>query len=90
MKGIEFVEHWYAVREIPPHVTRLYQLLLGLIWVKGILVVPAHYVGRRGSVVDQACVRGYVTVNELPRRIPVAVLEKIDTMIGTAPRWIYA
>jgi len=90
LRGIEFVEHWYAFREIPPHVTRLYQLLLGLIWVKGVLVLPAHHVGRQGSVVNQARVRGYVTVNELPRRLPVAVLEKIDAMIGTAPRWIYA
>ncbi len=90
MKGIEFVEHWYAVREIPLHVTRLYQLLLGLIWVKGILVLPARSGGRQGSVVNQARLRGYVTINELPRRLPVTVLEKIDALIGTAPRWIYA
>ncbi len=90
LKGIEFVEHWYTVQEIPPHVTRLYQLLLGLIWVKGFLVLPARYVGRQGSVVNQARVRGYVTVNELPRRLPVTILERIDAMMGTAPRWIYA
>jgi hypothetical protein len=89
-KGIEFVKQLYAAREIPPQVTRLYQLLLGLIWVKGVMTVPAGQVDREGSVVNQARLRGCVIVNEQPRRIPAAVQHKIDAMIGKAPRWIYA
>ena len=89
-KGIEFVEQWYAAREIPSQVTRMYRLLHGLIWVKGIMTVPAGQVDREGSVVNQARLKEYVMANEQPRRIPAAVQHKIDAMIGTAPRWIYA
>jgi len=90
LKGIEFAEKWYAAREIPSHVTRLYQLLLGLIWMWGIMTVPAKQVDQKNSVVNRACARGYVNVDERPRRIPEEVQHKIGAMIDEAPRWIYA
>jgi len=90
VKGVEFAEHWYAARRIPPHMSRLYQLLLGLIWMRGIMTVPVGLVDRKDSVVNQARLQGYVTIEERPRWIPAAVQHRIGAMIGEAPRWIYA
>ena len=90
LRGIEFAEKWYAAREIPPNVTRLYQLLLGLIWMRGTMTVPAKQVDQKNSVVNRASSRGYVYIDERPRRIPEAIQHKIHAMIGEAPRWIYA
>jgi hypothetical protein len=90
VKGVEFAEHWYAARRIPPHMSKLYQLLLGLIWMRGIITVPARLVNRQDSVVNQARLQGYVTIEERPHWIPTAVQHRIGAMIGDAPRWIYA
>ncbi len=90
LKGIQFAKQWYAARRIPPRVTRLYQLLLGLIWMKGIMTVPAKQVNQKNSVVNRARVRGYVIIDEKPRRIPEAIKHEIGVIIGKAPRWIYA
>jgi adenylate kinase len=71
-------------------VTRLYQLLLGLIWTRGIMTVPAKQVNQKDSVLNRAHARGYVNIDERPRKIPEAVQHKIGAIIGKAPRWIYA
>ena len=86
LKGIEFAEKWYAAQEISPRVTRLYQLLLGLIWMRGTMTVSVKQVGHEDSVVNRARLRGYVIIDERPRRIP----EDVQHKIGEAPRWIYA
>jgi hypothetical protein len=90
LKGIEFAEKWYTAQEIPPHVTRLYRLLLGLIWMRGTMTVPARQVDHEDSVVNLDRSRGYVNIDERPHRIPEEVQHKIGAMIGKAPRWIYA
>ena len=90
LKGIQFAKQWYAARRIPPRVTRLYQLLLGLIWMKGIMTVPAKQVNQKDSVVNRARVRGFVIIDERPHRIPEAIQHEIGSIIGKAPRWIYA
>jgi len=90
LMGIEFAEKWYAVIQIPPRLTRIYQLLLGLIWMRGTMTVPANQVENEGSVVSQASSRGYVKIYDRPIRPSEAIQKKIREMIGEAPRWIYA
>jgi hypothetical protein len=90
LKGIEFAEKWYAVRQIPPRLTRLYQLLLGLIWMRGTGTVPAKQVEDETSVISVASSRGYVKIYERHVRPSETIQQKTLEMIGEAPRWIYA
>ncbi len=90
LKGIEFAEKWYAVSQIPPRLTRLYQLLLGLIWMRGTMTVSAKQVDDEASVVRQASSKGYVKIYERPVRPSESIHQKTVEMIGEAPRWIYA
>jgi hypothetical protein len=90
LMGIEFSEKWYTVNQIPPRLTRIYQLLLGLIWMRGTMTVPAKQVEDETSVVSQASSKGYVKIYDRPIRPSEAIQKKIHEMIGEPPRWIYA
>jgi len=91
MKGTEFVEKRYTTEHVPPHLTRLYQFLLHLIWMRG-TTTTTH--AQRGSyshtVLTRAISNGYVEVFNQPIRPSETIHNKISAMIGEAPRWIYA
>lgn len=91
MKGFVFAERWYCAEHIPTHIVRLYQLLLKLIRMKGIMALGlAKRMGYGEKVIDQALSSGYVEVVGRPSGLPDSVRDKIVEMIGEAPREIYA
>ena len=91
MKGLKFVENWYTARHIPYHLTRLYQLLLKLIWMKGNMTTTlATRSGYGNEVVQRASAEGHVTISNTRSRPSEAIQNTIDAMIGSAPREIYA
>jgi hypothetical protein len=91
MKGIAFVEEWYMAEHIPSNLTRVYQLLLKLIQMKGTMTTNlTNRLGYTDEVLKLATSRDYVTVNNRPTKPSGAVHNKISKMIGEAPRDIYA
>jgi hypothetical protein len=91
MKGVQFVEKWYTAVHIPSHLTRLYQLLLRLIWMKGTMTTShAQRKGYNNDVVKLAGSKRYVEIGNRPHNPSEAIQNKIITIIGKAPRWIYA
>jgi len=91
MKGIEFVERWYHAVHVPAELTKLYQLLLKLIWMKGVMEARlAQKLGFSALCIGLAESNDYVKITRIPVRPPEEVQRKIADMIGKAPRWIYA
>jgi len=91
MKGIEFVEKWHTAERLPSRITKLYQLFLRLIWMRGIMPVDlARWLGYSEEVLEQATSSRYVEMIERPNELPEEVQNKIEAMIGEAPREIYA
>jgi hypothetical protein len=91
LKGLRFAEKWYPVEHIPPHIARLYQLLLKLIRVRGVMAVSlAKRMGYGEKVIDQALSTGCVEIWGRPSSLPESVRDKILEMIGEAPREVYA
>ena len=91
MKGFEFAEKLYEAEDISPRMTRRYQFLLWLIWMKGIL--PFHFLRRIGyseNLIAQALSRGYVEKVVRPQRLPKELQQRITAMIGKAPKKSYA
>ena len=91
MKGLRFAEKWYHVEHVPSHIARLYQLLLKLIRVRGVMAVNlAKRMGYGEKVIDQALSTSCVEIMGRPTRLPENVRDKIMEMIGEAPREFYA
>jgi hypothetical protein len=63
LKGLRFAEELYPVEHIPSHIARLYQLLLKLIRVRGVMAVSlAKRMGYGEKVIDQALSTGCVEI----------------------------
>jgi hypothetical protein len=88
---VKFVEKWYPAKHLPSHLTRLYQFLLRLIWMRGtITTIHAQRLGYNTNVVKMVSSNGYMEIHNKPDRPSEVIQHKIITMIGKAPRWIYA
>ena len=91
IKGLKFVEKWYTTKHIPSNLTRLYQLLLKLIWMKGTITTSyAQRLGYNNNVLKLAISRDYVETHKKSIKPPVTIQNKIHEMIGEAPGWFYA
>ena len=91
LEGARFIEKWYLSEHIPFHLTRLYQFLLGLIWMRGTMTTDqAQRLGYNAKLVQLASSNGYVKIHNTPQRPSIAIQNKIIVMIGEAPRRIYA
>ena len=91
MKGIRFVEKWYTAEHIPSHLTKLYRLLLRLIWMKGTMTTNlARRLGYSNNVLKLASSGSYVEIHNRILRLSEAIQNKVVAMIGEAPRRIYA
>ena len=90
MKGIQFAHEWYYRAYIPPQVVGLYQLLLRLIWVRGIMVLHHSLrLTKWGEIMNRALSEGYIKIVEKPRLSSEEIRDRIEQMIGKAPREIY-
>jgi len=91
IKGIKFTKEWYYRAHIHLPIARLYQLLLRLIWMRGIIVL--HHplrLTKWGKIMNQALSEGYVKIVEKTHLSSEGIRERIKQMIGDAPRDIYA
>ena len=90
IKGIKFAHEWYFKAYIPPHVVGLYQLILRLIWMRGIIVLHHSLKSTQwGEIMNQALSEGYVKIVENSYIFSEKIRDIIEQMIGKAPREIY-
>ena len=90
VKGIQFTEKWFHAEHVPANLTKLYQLLLKLIWMKGLMEVRlAQRLGFSSLCVGRAVSARYVKVSKIPIMPEKDVQQKIAEIIGKPPRRIY-
>ena len=87
-RGLDFVEVWFgAPRCVPPNLTRMYQLLLHLVTMKGVVPVRlAFSIGYNSRIIGQAVRRGYVELSSAPQKVSRETADRIAKMIGEPPR----
>lgn len=87
-EGLEFLEKWFKTQErVPPNLTKLYQLLLHMVTMKGTVPVSlALKLGYNSKLINEATSRGYVELSLVPKRPSEEVLKCIKGIIGKPPR----
>jgi hypothetical protein len=90
-KGLEFLETWFGTMKcVPPNLTKLYQLLLHMVTMKGMVpVYLALRIGYSSKVIDEAVTKGYVESSHVPKKPSEEVLKRIREIIGKPPREMY-
>ena len=87
MRGLDFVDVWFgAPRRVPPDLTRLYQLLLNIITMKGTMPVRSlMQMGYPVNVLKIAIRKRYVKMHYAPRKVSEEVMKRILDIVGEAP-----
>lgn|GEM_PF-1287247 len=90
-KGFEFVEKWFHTEgRIPPHLARLYQLLLQLVSFRGIMSIRlALKSGYHRRIINEVVSNEYAVLTQTPRNPPKEVQRRIKEMVGEPPKEIY-
>ncbi len=90
-KGLEFIETWfYTPRCIPSNLTKLYQLLLHMVTMKG--TVPIYLTRRMGyssKLIGEAVSRGFVELSLVPKNPSDEVTKYIREIIGKPPQKMF-
>ena len=90
-KVVEFVERWFHTEgRVPPHLTKLYQLLLRMVSFGG--VISLHLALRSGydrGLISEAVSKEYVVLTQAPRKPSKEVQGRIKEMVGEPPGEIY-
>ncbi|MDI6904244.1 MAG: hypothetical protein QMD13_01955 [Candidatus Bathyarchaeia archaeon] len=92
VKGLEFLDTWFGTLEcIPPNLTKLYQLLLHMVTLKGTIpVYLAIKLGYTGKLIYKAATKGYVELSLSPKKPSEEVLKRVKKIIGKPPREMVA
>lgn len=87
VEGLEFVEAWFGTSKcVPSSLTRLYQLLLHMVTMKGTLpVYSALKIGYTSKLIGQAVSKKFVELSLVPRRPSEEVLQRIRELVGKPP-----
>lgn len=90
-KGVEFVEKWFHTEgRVPPHLTKLYQLLLRMVSFRGVISMRlALRSGYSREVIQKAVSNEYVVLTQMPRKPPKEAQRRITEMVGEPPGEIY-
>jgi len=88
---LEFVETWFGTQKcVPPNFTKLYQLLLHLVTMNGMVpVYLALRLGYTSKLIGEAVSKGFVELSLVPRRPSEEVLGCIREIIGNPPRQMF-
>lgn len=80
VEGLRFVKVWFEVPKcVPPDLTKLYQLLLHMVTMKGVIpVYLAHRMGYTDKLIDEAVAKGYVELRPVPKKPAEEVLKNIE------------
>lgn len=87
-EGLDFIATWFGSPKcVPPNLTRLYQLLLHAVTMKGTISVQlASKIGYSGTVIKEAVKRRYVGLSSAPEKASKEVLDRIREIIGEPSR----
>ena len=90
-KGVEFVEKWFHTEgRVPPHLTKLYQLLLRMVSFRGVITMRlALRSGYDRRVISEAVSKEHVVLTQTPRKPPKEAQRLIKEMVGESPGEIY-
>lgn len=88
IKGLRFLETWFgAPKCVPPNLTKLYQLTLHMVTMKGVMpTYLAHRTGYTGKLINEAVRKGYLELSFVPKKPSEEALRKIKEIIGKPPR----
>ena len=91
IEGLKFLEIWFGAQKcVPPNLTKLYQLLLHMVTMKGTVpVYLALKIGYTIKVIDEAVTKGYVESSPIPKKPSKEILKRIREIIGKPPREMY-
>lgn len=83
-EGLDFIAAWFgSPKSVPPNLTRLYQLLLHAVTMKGTIPVQlALKIGYSSIVIREAVKRRYVELASVPERASKEVLDRVREIIG--------
>lgn len=92
IKGLDFVDDWFNSNEhIPSSLTELYQLLLRIARLNGVINMwIAMRLGFSKDVINKAISNAYLVLSRRPRNRSNEVLRRIKEMHGKPPEEIYA
>jgi hypothetical protein len=88
VKGLEFLDTWFGTLKcIPPNLTKLYQLLLHMVTMKGTVpVYLALRLGYTGQLIGEAVRKEYVELSLGPKKPSEDVLKRIREIVGKPSR----
>jgi len=91
VEGLKFLKIWFGAQKcVPPNLTKLYQLILHMVTMKGMIpVYLALRTGYTSKLINEAVKRGYVELSLVPKKPSEEVLNRINEIIGKPPREIY-
>ena len=87
-KGLQFLDTWFGTpKGIPPDLTRLYQLLLHMVTMKGTIpVILALRLGYTRQLIQEAVKRKYVELSLGAKKPSEDVSKRIREIIGKPSR----
>lgn len=88
--GIKFAKRWFRSRKkVPPKMSRLYQLIIKIVMMKGVItLIGAQRIGY-SEVIQDALTRGYVRLTRKFMEPSKEVKKQIITLIRKDPKRIY-
>lgn len=87
IKGLKFLETWFgAPKCVPPNLTKLYQLTLHMVTMKGMMsTYSALKTGYTIRLINEAVRKGYIELSSVPKKPSREVFRKIKEIIGKPP-----
>lgn len=89
--GIKFAKRWFRSRtKVPPKKARLYQLIIKIVMMKGVITfIGAQRIGYSNEVIQDALSRGYIRLTRKFIEPSKEVKKQIIALIGKDPKRIY-
>jgi len=89
--GMKFAIKWRRSKgKIPPKMSRLYQLIMKIIMMKGVItLIGAQRIGFTNKVIQDAISRKYIRLAQKPSKPSIKVLQEIKKFIGKGRKPLY-
>ena len=89
--GIKFAKRWFRSRKrVPPKISRLYQLILKIVMMKGVItLIGAQRIGYAEKVIQDAISRRYLRLARKPSKPSREVTQDINKLIGKGRKQLY-
>jgi hypothetical protein len=89
--GIKFAKRWHRSKnKVPPKMSRLYQLIMKIIMMKGVITqIGAQKIGYDKKVIHDAISRRYLRLARKPSKPSREVIQDINKLIGKGRKPLY-